>query len=116
MAERRDSCYVPALRKGDKETGRGAIAENRNMSLKVRVLHTAVLLIVGCICLPLVGQENPPPPPAAPVIGKKASTSPDSESVAAATTTGPYLFSIGDPSDDEQMYLELLNRARAHPP
>lgn len=30
--------------------------------------------------------------------------------------TGLTLYSIGNPSDDEQLYLELLNRSRANPP
>ncbi len=29
---------------------------------------------------------------------------------------GPTLYSIGQPTDDEQLYLELINRARANPP
>jgi uncharacterized protein YkwD len=29
--------------------------------------------------------------------------------------SGPVLYSIGDPTDDEQLYLELINRARANP-
>lgn len=29
---------------------------------------------------------------------------------------GPTLYSIGEPTDDEQLYLEFINRARANPP
>jgi uncharacterized protein YkwD len=28
---------------------------------------------------------------------------------------GPTLYSVGDPADEEQLYLEYINRARAHP-
>lgn len=31
-------------------------------------------------------------------------------------SSGPTLYSIGQPTDDEQLYLELINRARANPP
>jgi len=31
-------------------------------------------------------------------------------------SAGPTLYSIGQPTDDEQLYLELINRARANPP
>ena len=31
-------------------------------------------------------------------------------------SAAPSLYSIGDPTDDEQLYLELINRARANPP
>jgi hypothetical protein len=36
--------------------------------------------------------------------------------VPAQTAAASFLFSIGDPTDDEQLYLELLNRARANAP
>src|SRR5688572_18420292 len=32
-----------------------------------------------------------------------------------AVQAQPSLFSIGDPTDDEQLYLELINRSRANP-
>lgn len=35
---------------------------------------------------------------------------------AADLKAAPFLFSIGDPTDDEQLYLEQLNRARANAP
>lgn len=34
----------------------------------------------------------------------------------APAAAAPFLFSIGDPTDDEQLYLELINRARANAP
>jgi hypothetical protein len=34
----------------------------------------------------------------------------------AETPSSPVLYSIGDPTNDEQYYLELINRARANPP
>ncbi|HEY1174309.1 MAG TPA: carboxypeptidase regulatory-like domain-containing protein [Verrucomicrobiae bacterium] len=34
----------------------------------------------------------------------------------ATLAVGPTLYSIGQPTDDEQLHLELINRARANPP
>src|SRR5947207_14109519 len=50
------------------------------------------------------------PPPAPPII----STAPFSSETTTDTTTGQ-LYSIGDPTNEEQYYLELINRARANP-
>ena len=50
------------------------------------------------------------PPPAPPVITSEALSL---ESTAAAVAP---LYSIGNPTNEEQYYLELINRARANPP
>ncbi|HSV63703.1 MAG TPA: CAP domain-containing protein, partial [Chthoniobacterales bacterium] len=50
------------------------------------------------------------PPPAPPVISGGALFS-----VESPNTPSGQLYSIGDPTNDEQYYLELINRARANP-
>src|SRR2546423_5777699 len=50
------------------------------------------------------------PPPAPPVISGGAPFSIDSPDAPAGQ-----LYSIGDPTNEEQYYLELINRARANP-
>ena len=50
------------------------------------------------------------PPPAPPIISGGAPFSIESPS-----TPSGQLYSIGDPTNDEQYYLELINRARANP-
>jgi hypothetical protein len=52
------------------------------------------------------------PPPAPPIVTQPAAISPPGD--AASTTSS--LYSIGDPTNEEQFYLELINRARANPP
>src|SRR5205807_3031727 len=49
------------------------------------------------------------PPPAPPIISAAPFSIENTES-----TTGQ-LYSIGDPTNEEQYYLELINRARANP-
>src|SRR5947208_6552018 len=60
-------------------------------------------------CTALVRAEVAPPP-AHPVISGAAAFSIDSPSAPAGQ-----LYSIGDPTNEEQYYLELINRARANP-
>src|ERR1044071_6665151 len=50
------------------------------------------------------------PPPAPPVTSGGAPFSIDTPN-----TTAGQLYSIGDPTNEEQYYLELINRARANP-
>lgn len=57
------------------------------------------------------GPAMQAPPPAQPLLMR--TTSPALPKVSAVG--GPTLYSIGDPSDEEQLYLELINRARMHP-
>jgi hypothetical protein len=54
----------------------------------------------------------PPPPP--PI--QSQSTAPLSPGPAPLEPAGGQLYSIGNPTNDEQFYLELINRARANPP
>jgi hypothetical protein len=58
------------------------------------------------------GQVTIPvaPPPAPPIVVKPSLKLPAEE------PSSPVLYSIGDPTNDEQYYLELINRARATPP
>jgi hypothetical protein len=58
------------------------------------------------------GQVTIPvaPPPAPPIVVKPSLGLPAEE------PSSPVLYSIGDPTNDEQYYLELINRARATPP
>lgn len=66
-------------------------------------------LVAGVSEAQVLVPVAPPPPP--PVVSESASTS-----APADAPTGPSLYSIGDPTNDEQFYLELINRARANPP
>ncbi|MDQ6737943.1 MAG: CAP domain-containing protein, partial [Gemmatimonadota bacterium] len=59
----------------------------------------------------LIGQVAPPPA-MAPVTVPEV-PSPKGSNLAAATAL--QLYSIGSPTNDEQMYLEYINRARANP-
>lgn len=54
----------------------------------------------------------PPPPP--PVAARDLPATPSSDGLHAAG--GSVLYSIGEPTDEEQLYLEYINRARANPP
>ena len=75
------------------------------ISFSVLALHTLRL-----IADPVVGQSTGAfaPPPAMPMIHIPAA---DGQARATAT-----LYSIGDPTPEEQLYLELINRARANAP
>lgn len=50
------------------------------------------------------------PPPAPPIVTQSAGTSSPGDAISGAS-----LYSIGDPTNEEQFYLELINRARANP-
>jgi hypothetical protein len=65
------------------------------------------LALLGCACVAM-GQVAPPPAP--PMISGGAPFSVQSPQ----SPTGQ-LYSIGDPTNEEQYYLELINRARANP-
>ncbi len=51
------------------------------------------------------------PPPAPPIEYRQLPTQPPSP-----RPQGPTLYSIGDPTDEEQFYLECINRSRSNPP
>jgi cysteine-rich secretory family protein len=70
-----------------------------------RCILFALLLFAGADLAH--GQVAPPPAP--PVVSGAHSFSNSPESPSAQ------LYSIGDPTNDEQYYLELINRARANP-
>src|SRR3954463_743716 len=83
------------------------------MSLSRTALRagTILLSIFAVLFAPAFAQEQDTPPlPAEPVIaGNPFSKKSSSPQTAAAA---PVLFSIGDPTDEEQLYLELINRSR----
>jgi hypothetical protein len=58
-----------------------------------------------------IARADQPPPPAPPIV---TSVGLSLGSGAAAATA--QLYSIGNPTNEEQFYLELINRARANPP
>jgi hypothetical protein len=87
------------------------------MSLPRTALRAAqFLLSVGAVLFaPAFAQEQDTPAPSfpsEPVIAASPFFKKTSASQTAAAA-GPVLFSIGDPTDEEQLYLELINRARA---
>ena len=55
------------------------------------------------------------PPAAPPALRRQLPDSTRNARPAATATALPASYSIGDPSDEEQMYLEYINRARADP-
>jgi len=59
---------------------------------------------------PWMGPVPEPPPPAPPVEARKVASDP-----LPASFTGLTLYVIGDPSEEEQLFVELINRARANP-
>ena len=82
----------------------------------------AVLLIFSCATqmTPVRADETPSsqpglvphaPPPAPPVTIR--TPTPERRS---PRPQGPTLYSIGDPTDEEQLYLEYINRSRSDPP
>lgn len=61
---------------------------------------------------PLTGRVPQAPPPAPPI---EYSTGGTSQPVNRHSPKGLTLYSIGQPTDEEQLYLEFLNRMRANP-
>ena len=93
----------PTLRKGNRRYRKGVCA---------------VLLALWCATA-LRADETPAiqpgpvpqaPPPAPPVEHRVLPPKPPSP-----RPQGPTLYSIGDPTDEEQLYLEYINRSRADP-
>ena len=76
--------------------------------LNPRQSHRISLALAFLACAPLA-RAQVAPPPAPPVI----SSAPFSIETTESTTA--QLYSIGDPTNEEQYYLELINRARANP-
>src|SRR5947207_6207556 len=82
----------------------------------------AVALALCCaMCMTALHADGTPaiqpgpvplaPPPAPPVEHRVLPTERPSP-----RPQGPTLYSIGDPTDEEQLYLEYINRSRANPP
>jgi len=71
--------------------------------------HTRIWFALASFASAFVARAQVAPPPAAPVI----SSAPFSIEAPASPTA--QLYSIGDPTNEEQYYLELINRARANP-
>jgi hypothetical protein len=73
--------------------------------------QTRISLALAFLACVLVARGQVAPPPASPIING-APFSPKSSAPEAPTAQ---LYSIGDPTNEEQYYLELINRARANP-
>jgi hypothetical protein len=86
------------------------------MLLRLKGVSASLFFCVAGIVFAVHGQGIPPAPALAPIAGKKVSPQNAPTASAATAAAAENLFSIGDPTDDEQMYLELINRARANPP
>ena len=68
-------------------------------------------LFAGLLCLTALRAADPAAPP--PAITEFKNPAPHHSGPAPAA--GAAQYSVGDPTDEEQLYLELLNRARANP-
>ncbi len=69
--------------------------------------------------LTAIGETADPPPqapPPAPPVQRRLAPPMQQPGSVHPTKDGTILYSIGDPTDDEQLYLEFINRARANPP
>jgi hypothetical protein len=73
--------------------------------------HTRISFALAFLACALVARGQVAPPPAIPVT---SGTQFSLKFSTAAMPTGP-LYSIGEPTNEEQYYLELINRARANP-
>ncbi|HZE13693.1 MAG TPA: CAP domain-containing protein, partial [Chthoniobacterales bacterium] len=65
--------------------------------------------LLACATVARAGAQVMAPPPAPPVVSGAAF------SIESPSSPTGQLYSIGDPTNDEQYYLELINRARANP-
>jgi uncharacterized protein YkwD len=91
------------------------------MNNSVRLLHRSTMLIlIGSIPALFAGSlfESKEvtniyaPPPSVPTQWREAI---NNRSEIKSFAISPTLFSIGDPTDEEQLYLEFINRARQNP-
>lgn len=89
-----------------------------------RAFPAAPFLVLTCIlaCLsapaqptpvPLPGPAPTAPPPAPPVEVRSPAPAPKGPT---ESPKGLVLYSTGQPTDEEQLYLEYINRSRANPP
>src|SRR6478736_2002231 len=74
-------------------------------------LHTRISFALASLACALVARGQVAPPPAAPITSGVHFSS----RFTAAASSVAQLYSIGEPTNDEQYYLELINRARANP-
>src|SRR5438067_1421714 len=72
--------------------------------------HNWISLALAFFACAALARAQVAPPPAPPII----SAPPFSSDVCSSDLTAQ-LYSIGDPTNEEQYYLELINRARANP-
>lgn len=75
--------------------------------------------ILSLMCLflaSLAGRADEVGTPRFPEPNPPNITNPAAKPATVGLSAGPTLYSIGQPTDDEQLYLELINRARANPP
>ncbi len=80
----------------------------------VAVMVSSALTAFGQTApLPTVPRMAAPPPAMPPLLRDLSEMADEIPVSAAAALT---LYSIGEPTNDEQLYLELINRARANPP
>jgi hypothetical protein len=92
-----------------------------HLTLPARILQrTACLLLLTLACsgglsdtpVPIEDSSSQAPPPFPPVLLRPVEPMPERPR---PHDNGPTLYSIGQPTDEEQLYLEFMNRARANP-
>ncbi len=75
-------------------------------------LLSAITVGAAILPTPRTGPVPTAPPPAPP---PEVRNLPEEPLPLRQAVAGPALYSIGDPTDEEQLYLEYINRARANP-
>jgi hypothetical protein len=78
----------------------------------MRKVALLAFAFVSPFAMPLLAQDQAPPP-TSPFFNPTSAARAPLTSPAAATA--PQLYSIGDPTPEEQQYVEYINRARANP-
>jgi uncharacterized protein YkwD len=82
-----------------------------NRSLLLGFLSLLAVVVKPALAQAAAGRFPEPNPPFY-VATNSTSAVPQTRTLSGV---GPTLYSIGNPTDDEQLYLELINRARANP-
>ncbi len=77
----------------------------------LKPFHARNSFVVAFLVCAFVARGQVAPPPAPPITSGRHSSSRFSR----AESPPAQLYSIGEPTNDEQYYLELINRARANP-
>ncbi len=95
----------------DSPAARGAHGVTRPTLMFVAFSLLLVVLRAELQADEIEPQAPPAPPPI--IVRDAAALVPD---VGLRPAGGPALYSIGQPTDEEQLYLEYINRARANPP